>query len=233
MKSLKNQTAQARADLEAEAKKLLDQQAEQLEQERQQILAQYQDEIDEKLKAVESVRRDLADKRTELMTTSGQLIAVQAELGASQDQLLEIKTQVEVQQRNLLKVQARATGVSEHQSQMRAAVGELEDKHTALTTELEGLAKFKARDEHHLATLRETYKKEQEAAELTLHNLTSRSERLALAIDRDEKAWVQVRQELADRQVKLDEREEVLERRGLKVSRDERNLARNTDLMNL
>jgi chromosome segregation ATPase len=176
---------------------------------------------------------EIAALTTDRARVQGDIVALTAELEAHHAQLAEIKTAIESESHRLEKLRAKQVGVNAQLTALQADTSKATEAHQALLRRATDLERSVGAWEAQLETTTAQYEVDKVERERELADLEHQSEELIRQIQLDEANWTAVREDLALRHTKLNERETVLERRELKVSRDERNVARNIDLLQL
>lgn len=225
----KDAQKQIQAQAEAQTKKII--------QDRTDELKALEVGWTERIKPLEarmsSLKDDIKVQLLEYEDMRSKVVGAAAELGKTQDQLSTIKSEVaraeglvQIQETKLAGVQAQVSVLSER-------IAPLQEEKLKITGELIKLRKDREVAEESLADSKKLMAEEALEHERTVHNLKSESSKLALKIQEDEHQWDIERQQMASRQRKLDLREETLARREQKLVQGERDMVRNSDLMNL
>lgn len=225
----KQKQSEQRARIEAETAKLLASRKEELEA----LELGWGERIGPIQKQSDRLRDDVKFKRLELSQVESKLVGRIAEIAQHRENLSLLVAQTgDIQKLIDLKV-AELAGVKAQISDVSEQIAPLHAEKLELDGEVIILRKRKGTLDLDIATRQDDYVKQEEAAQRTLTNLQARAQELALDIQRDEKHYDRVRQDLAVRATAADKREEVLTNREAKVNRDERNLARNHELLGL
>jgi chromosome segregation ATPase len=218
-----------RSDLEAETQRLVHERTKRLDE----LEATHQSKLDRLRAAYPDLKEDIKHEQLELATVQSKITGAEAELWKHQEALTGVQAQVTIQLGNveiytskLAGIQAQITDVSQRIAPLHAERLELENLVAVL-----GERRDRLNDA--IGTLTSRQVEQETEHKRTLHNLESRAQEVSIKIQQDEKSWERSREDLAVRETKLNEREKTLEMRELKVNRDERNLARNHELLGL
>lgn len=229
LKTLQLKQSKLKDDIEAETQRLLD--------EREKLLvaveADYQAELDRLRAAYPSLKEEIKQEQIALATVQSEITGAKAELWKHQEALTDAQAEV-VNVRGLGEIYtAKLSGAQAQITDVSLRIAPLHAEKLDLTEQVKGARIALNLLETETSGARNAWEAEKIEHERMMHNLDSRAAEVSRKIQEDEKSWERTRQDLADRTTKLNKREETLERRELKVTRDERNLARNSELMNL
>lgn len=229
LEPLRRKEKQLRSDIEAQTAKLIDDRNEQLAA----VANGWQDRV-EGLQGKTKVLKDMVRARTlDLERVTSKITGAIAELEQHQETLSLLQDQLRRGQVDIDLQTAKFKGLEAQIIDVSVRIAPLHAEKLELDEAVETLKRRKAQYLETEEKLEAQYNENLATRELTLHNLESRAQEVALKVERDEKTWAQVRENLAVREAKLNEREQVVINRELKVNRDERNLAHNVDILNL
>lgn len=229
LKTAQLRQKQLKSSLEAETERLV--------KYREQELGATEEGWRERISPLEArvgeVKALMKQQQLELEQVRSAIVGAEAELNKHKDSLTIIQAQTQTERNNVAIYEGKLSGLKAQVSTVSADIGPLHVEKLELTEVVKGLEARKASLQQERDDTYKAYQAEKLERERTLHNLESRAQEVSLKIDRDMAIADQTRQELATRETKLNKLQEVLERRELKVARDERSLAQNADLMNL
>lgn len=224
---------QLKADIAADTETLMAKQASELAYVQKNTAEHLATVRREAYEAEKQAKVKIKARTDEVAKLDSQITAKTAELEASHSRLGRLQTEIQSAQHELERLTATTVGASVGLAQVQADVTALLERQSNLAADCATAHEELTLTQDALRMAREKYVQDNEVATRELTNLSHRSEDLMREIQRDEKQWKDVREDLALRHTKLNEREAVLERREIKVARDERNLARNVDLLSL
>lgn len=195
--------------------------------------ASWQKRIEELENRYPDLKEQIKKQQLALSDVTSEIVGAQTELARTMEAVSVVQAQVVSERGNaeiyiskLEGIKAQITEVSQRIAPLHAEKLELEETTVKLNNESVALKGA-------IELARGIFEEEKIKHARELHNLESRAQEVALKIQEDEKTWKRVSDELATRETVLNKREETLAHRELKVTRDERNLARNNELLSL
>lgn len=180
-----------------------------------------------------ALEADIKQAKLDLAIIKSEATGAKAEVWKHQETLSEVQAQVVTERGNVEIYQANLVGVQAQVAEVSKRIAPLHAEELELVESIKGarIALQLLESERDAATAE--YEKNKVLYDRQLHNIESRAREVSIKTQEDEQSWERSRQDLAVREAKLNEREKALEMRELKVNRDERNLARNSELLNM